>query len=61
VVLIEGAGSGADLTTVLANPEVAPQLVSRKDLLAAILNRAASAPSKAPGPVGAASPRSAAR
>lgn len=61
VVLIEGAGGGADLTTVLANPEVAPQLVSRKDLLAAVLNRAVSAPSKAAGPVAAPPTRSAAR
>jgi ActR/RegA family two-component response regulator len=62
VVLIEGpASSGAELATVLGNPEVASQLVSRKDLLGAVLRRAGSAPSKAARPVGAAPARSAAR
>jgi chemotaxis response regulator CheB len=62
VVLIEGpAGSGAELATVLGNPEVAAQLVSRKDLLGAVLRRAGSAPLNAARPVGAAPARSTAR
>jgi len=62
VVLIEGpASSGADLATVLGNPEVASQLVSRTHLLGAVRSRAGSAPSKAARPVGAAPARSAGR
>ena len=62
VVLIEGpASSGADLATVLGNPEVASQLVSRTHLIGAVRSRAGSAPSKAARPVGAAPARSAGR
>jgi CheY-like chemotaxis protein len=62
VVLIEGAASaGVELATVLGNPEIAAQLVRRKDLLRAVLGRAGSAPPKAAKPVGAAPPRRAAR
>ena len=62
VVLIEGpASSGVELAMVLADPEVGSRLVSRKNLLGAVLNRAGSAPSQALRPVGAAPARSAAR
>jgi hypothetical protein len=65
VVLIEGpASSGAELATVLANPEVASQLVSRKDLPSAVLKRAGTPPAaaaKSTRPGGAAPARSAAR
>ncbi|HEY2385503.1 MAG TPA: hypothetical protein VGK30_00960 [Candidatus Binatia bacterium] len=60
LVLIESASSGADLTTVLSNPEVTPLLLSRKELLAAVLPRRGSASPKPAGPAGAL-PRSAAR
>jgi chromosome segregation ATPase len=62
LVLIEGsADCGPDLATVLGNPEVASQLVSRKDLLGAVLGRSASTPSKAARPGGPLPARSVAR
>jgi CheY-like chemotaxis protein len=61
MVLIESAGSGADLTTVLAHPEVTPHLTSRKDFLATIVSRKAAVAPKAAAPPGAPATRSAVR